>query len=66
MPQLTMCITEGVRSDLVCKARSYPRRARDPCESGGGRPGLPSLIIRTVSVDVKQHSTNDHSHLLRG
>ena len=24
-------------------------------ESGGGRPGLPSLIIPTVSVDVKQH-----------
>ena len=24
-------------------------------ESRGGRPGLPSLISRTVSVDVKQH-----------
>ena len=28
------------------------------CESRGGRPGLPSLINLTVSVDVKQHSTN--------
>ena len=28
-------------------------------ESGGGCPGLPSLIIRTVSVDVKQHRTRE-------
>ena len=26
------------------------------CESRGDRPGLPSLINPTVSVDVKQHS----------
>ena len=26
-------------------------------ESRGERPGLPSLIILTVSVDVNQHST---------
>ena len=31
-------------------------RARDLCESRGGRPGLPpSLIILMVSVDVKHH-----------
>ena len=28
MPQLAMCITAGVRSGLVCKAHSYPRRVR--------------------------------------
>ena len=32
-------------------------RAQELCESRGGRPGLPSLIKPTVSVDVKQHST---------
>ena len=32
-------------------------RAQKLCESRGGRPGLPSLISLTVSVDVKQHST---------
>ena len=31
-------------------------RAQEMCESRGGRPGFPSLIVRTVSVDVKQHS----------
>ena len=30
---------------------------RDRCGSGGGRPGLPSLMGRTVSVDVKQNWT---------
>ena len=31
-------------------------RAQELWESGGGRPGLPpSLIVRTVSVDVKQN-----------
>ena len=30
-------------------------RAQELCESRGRRPGLPVLIIRTVSVDVKQH-----------
>ena len=29
-----------------------PFRARELCESRGGRPGVP---VRTVSVDVKQH-----------
>ena len=32
-------------------------RAQELCESGRGRPGLPSLISLMVSVDVKQHST---------
>ena len=32
-------------------------RAQELCESRGGRPGLPSLISFTVSVDVQQHST---------
>ena len=32
-------------------------RAQELCESGGGRPGLPSLIVFMVSVDVKQHQT---------
>ena len=27
------------------------------CESRGGRPGLLSLIVLMVSVDIKQHST---------
>ena len=35
--------------------RGITFRAQELCESGGGRPGLPSLIFRTVSVDVKQH-----------
>ena len=40
------------------ESRSGPR-ARELCESRGGRPGLPSLINKpTVSVDVKQLSTN--------
>ena len=30
-------------------------RAQEVCESRGGRPGLPSLIVLLVSVDVKQH-----------
>ena len=30
-------------------------RAQELCESGGGRLGSPSLMVRTVSVDVKQH-----------
>ena len=31
------------------------RRLQELCESRGGRPGLPSLIVLMVSVDVKQH-----------
>ena len=31
-------------------------RAQELCESRGGRPGLPApYLLRTVSVDVKQH-----------
>ena len=33
-------------------------RAQELCESRGGRPGLPVPKKATVSVDVKQHSTN--------
>ena len=29
--------------------------AQKLCGSQGGHPGSPSLIVRTVSVDVKQH-----------
>ena len=29
-------------------------RVQELCESRGGRPGLPVLMTRTVSVDVKQ------------
>ena len=36
-----------------------PAELRSWCESRGGRPGLPSLISLTVSMDVKQHSTNE-------
>ena len=32
-------------------------RGQELCESRGGRPGLPSLILLMVSVDVKQHWT---------
>ena len=36
-------------------------KPQELCESRGGRPGLPSLISLTVSVDVKQHSANNLS-----
>ena len=29
-----------------------PFRTQELCESRGGRPGLPALIVFTVSVDV--------------
>ena len=32
-----------------------PNRVQELCESRGGHPGLPVLMSRTVSVDVKQH-----------
>ena len=36
-------------------------RAQELCESQGGRPGLPSLTTEPmVSVDVKQHFTNNN------
>ena len=34
--------------------RKY-HRARQLCESRGGRAGLPSIIVLMVSVDLKQH-----------
>ena len=36
-------------------------RAQEVCESRGGRPGLPVPNKPTVSVDVKQHSTNQQA-----
>ena len=33
-------------------------RAQELCECRGGRPGLPSFNKPTVSVVLKQHSTN--------
>ena len=39
-------------------------RAHELCGSRGGRPGLPSLISPTVSVDVKQHSTQRSERLV--
>ena len=30
-------------------------RAQKLCDRANGRPGLPSLIVPTVYVDVKQH-----------
>ena len=46
-------------NDVMYPRRGDPstNRAQELCESGGGRPGLPVLIVRTVSVVVKQHST---------
>ena len=32
-------------------------RSQELCESRGGRPGLLSVIVLMVSVDIKQHST---------
>ena len=43
---------------FICKQfwLHYFIRAQELCESWGGSPGLPfSLIVRMVSVDVKQH-----------
>ena len=45
---------------LTCLTRHYvastallaPVRVQELCESRGGRPGLPVLMILTVSVDV--------------
>ena len=34
---------------------SFGIRDQKLCERRGGRPGLPSLIVLMVSVDVKQH-----------
>ena len=55
----------GVRRSRPSHSLSYPvylpvvqttgNRAQELCESGVGRPGLPSLISRVVSVDVKHH-----------
>ena len=46
--RLTSCLLKGCNYMLN-------NRAQELCESRGGCPGIPSLIYRTVSVDVKQH-----------
>ena len=43
----------------------HQNRAQELCDSGGGRPGLPSLISLTVSVDVKQHFNFNHQNDFR-
>ena len=48
------CFVPSLLPDMTLLAdRAF--RAQEPCESRGGRPGLPSLISLMVSVDVKQH-----------
>ena len=50
--------TAGLQSSYLIISSVMERaefRAQELCESGGGRLGLPSLIVRTVSVDVKQN-----------
>ena len=44
---------------LISQALCYRHRVQELCESWDGRPGPPSLIVRTVSVDVKQHSNEN-------
>ena len=46
---------------MMMKRGTRPIGAQKLCESRGGRPGLPSpsLIIRTVSVDVKPRLKNN-------
>ena len=49
----------GRRGKANCKQGIEPtHRAQELRESRGGRPGLPVPNKPTVSVDVKQHSTN--------
>ena len=38
-------------------------RAQELYQSRGGRPGLPVTNKPTVSVDVKEHSTNHDSEI---
>ena len=40
------------------KAAVLSLKAQELCESRGGRPGSPSLTVRTVSVDVKLTTLN--------
>ena len=51
--------SELLSSDLMHNNRStderWSRCVKKVCERGGGRPGLPSLKLCTVSVDVKQN-----------
>ena len=48
---------------FACTRIFMGQRAEELCESRGGRPGLPFLLNKpTVSVDVKQHSTNQNGN----
>ena len=57
------CVDAGTRLREGARKYSYKLirhvlaqfRAQELRVSGGGRPGLPSLISLIVSVDVKQH-----------
>ena len=49
---IDLMVSLGVKQDVYPEAM----RAQELCDSRGGRPlGSPTLIVRTVSVDVKQH-----------
>ena len=60
---LCKCSCIPVRQVSLAKTRLLKRissclyldRAQEVCESRGGRPGLPSLIVLKVPVDVKHH-----------
>ena len=41
----------------------FQTRAQELYESRGDRPGLPSLIVCTASVDVNQHAFEDENTL---
>ena len=58
-----LCESRGGRPGLPVPNRAYGLcgrkfRAQELCESRGGRPWAPVPNKPTVSVDVKQHSTN--------
>ena len=63
---LCKCSCIPVRQASLAKTRLLKRissclyldRAQELCESRGGRPGLPSLIVLKVPVDVKHHLKN--------
>ena len=47
---LTTALSRPFKEQLA-----LPFRGQELCDSGGGRPGLPSLTVPRVSVDGKQH-----------
>ena len=58
---INQVVLELRRPDVSLRQTVAPlARAQELCENRGGRPGLPvpgspSLIVLTVSVDIKQH-----------